>query len=179
MQPSCRSGPGSGPRSRLRRPRFRVWTGRDGSALSSCIHESDVQAAFVRRRGKQRRVRCGESLATRHRRREGDAVGKRERAARTVVVACMESTRKQTDCLVRGDDLKASERQPADLLLDVGRRPALVADQDVEHFADVDRADARRVAEVAQQNLDFARGRLARQRCHDRMGIENAQRRPL
>ena len=82
--------------------------------------------------------------------------------------------REQTDGLVRGDDPQASQRQPADLLLHIFRRPALVANEDVEYFADVDRADAGRLAGVTQQNLDFAGGRLARQRRDDGLGVENA-----
>lgn len=96
-----------------------------------------------------------------------------------MIVASVQTAREHTDGLVRGDDLQASQRQPADLLLHIFRRPALVANEDVEYFAHVDRADAGRLAGITQQNLDFDGCRLARQRRHDRLGIENAQRRVL
>lgn len=91
----------------------------------------------------------------------------------------MESACKETECLVNGDDLKASNRQPAYLLLDFVCRPALVADEHIEHLADVDRADARRIVSVAQQRLDFDGGRFPCQRRHDRLCVENAQLRPF
>jgi hypothetical protein len=96
-----------------------------------------------------------------------------------MVVASMESACKQSNCLVNGDDLKASNRQPANLLLDFVCRPALVADEHVEHLADVDRADARRIVSVAQERLNFDGGRFPCQGRHDRLRVENAQLRPL
>ena len=166
-------------RSPLGRRRPLVGSGRHGSAPPPSIKKRHVRTSFVRRRTKQRRVRSGEPLAERQRGSEGDAVGKRQWAARPVVVASVETAREQTDGLVRGHDLHASQRQPTDLLLHIFSRPALEANEDVEHFAEVDRADAGRLAGVTQQNLDFAGGRLARQRRHDRLGIENTQRRAL
>lgn len=166
-------------RSPLGRRRSFVRNVRHGSAPPPSIKKRAIWTSFVRRRTKQRRVRGYEPLAERQRGREGDAVVKRQWTARPVIVASVETAREQTDGLVRGDDLQASQRQPADLLLHIFRRPALVANEDVEYFADVDRADAGRLAGVTQQNLDFAGGRLARQRCDDGLGVENAQRRAL
>lgn len=173
----CRLYPSRPDRSGRPRPTRRVLG--HGSALPPSIEKRAVWASFIRRRAKQRRVRGGEPLAERHCGREGDAVGKRQRSTRPVIVAGVETAREQTDGLVGSDDPQASEHQPADLLLHIFRGPALVANEDVKHFADVDRADAGRLARVTQQDFDLGGRRLTCQRRHDRLSIENAQRRVL
>lgn len=62
----------------------------------------------------------------------------------------VEAPRAQADGLIDGNDPETTEGEPTKLFFDLGRRPTLVPDKDVEHFGEVDRADPRAIDLVAQ-----------------------------
>jgi hypothetical protein len=96
-----------------------------------------------------------------------------------MVMASMKSSGGQADWVIHTHDLETAKREPAELLLDLRRRPALVPDQYVEHFREIHRADPGRIGSVTQQRLDFGRRRFAGQGGDDRLRVEDGQRRLL
>jgi hypothetical protein len=102
--------------------------GGGGGAAAARAEQRDRLAAFVSRRREEGGIRRGQSLLEGQRGGEGRAVGQRQRAAGAVVVAGVDSPGARGDSFVENDDLQPAEREPAQLLLDVGRGPALVAD---------------------------------------------------
>lgn len=132
-------------------------------------------AAFVDCGGEECRIRGGQPFAQGTRARERDAISHRQGSSITSVVACVEPPGAQPDGFVDRQDLESAEREPSQLLLDLGDRPALVTDQDVESLRQVDRADPGRVGLVAKQRLDLACSWLPGQGGNDRLCVEEGQ----
>jgi hypothetical protein len=82
----------------------------------------------------------------------------------------------EADLFVGGDNIQASRPKPVDLLGDVGDRPGLQSNQDVEHFGEVDGAYSRAIDCASKQPLDLCGGGLAGKCGDDRLRVEERQR---
>jgi hypothetical protein len=139
--------------------------------------QRDDSRAFVDRGCDERGIGRSQRLVDGQGRRKGDAISHRQRAAVSMVMARMEPTGAQPDGLVHIEDHEPTEREPAELLLDVSGRPALVTNKNVEHLREVDGADAGRIGQIAEKCLDLGCCRFAGQRGDNRLRIDDAQRR--
>ena len=129
--------------------------GRVGSRVKSrttapSVEKDGHRAAFIACGGDERRVGGSQSLPKRESGGQGNAVGEGQGAPDAVIVGGVKTPRAQADGLIDGNDFETTEGQPTELFLDLGRRPALVPNKDVEHFGEVDRADPRAIDLVAQ-----------------------------
>lgn len=94
-------------------------------------------------------------------------------------MASVEPSRTQPDAFIDGPDLEPAQGEPAQLLLDLGDRPTLMAGQDIEDFGQVDRADPRWIGGVAEEGFDLGLCRLAGQGGDDGLRVEDGQDRVL